>query len=222
MYNKKHMLKFCPTCKKNLNIEYFGNNKSRKDGKQRECKSCTKIHQQKHYWNFKSPRLKETLKEGYKMCSCCNKELKLESFRKSKGRFGVGSLCKKCFNKKWNESQVKSGKNYQYIKKRKESDPLFKLKYLIRLRVNEVLKRNNITKKHSGVKYLGCSIEEYKQFLEKQFDENMNWDNHGIYWEIDHIIMLKSAKNIDELINLFHYSNTRPLILSDNRSKKYN
>ena len=43
---------------------------------------------------------------------------------------------------------------------------------------------------------VGYNIQELKNHLESQFDENMTWDNMGDYWEIDHIIPL----------NLFHYN----------------
>ena len=49
-------------------------------------------------------------------------------------------------------------------------------------------------------------------FLEKQFDDKMSWDNHGTYWEIDHIKPLSKGGS-------FHYTNTQPLIWEDNRSK---
>jgi len=46
----------------------------------------------------------------------------------------------------------------------------------------------------------------------------MNWENYG-KWHIDHIIPLASAKNKEEMENLFHYSNLQPLWASDNFKK---
>jgi hypothetical protein len=104
------MPKLCPTCKENKELTEFGNNKSRKDGYQRECKACCNIHRIKHYYTKKSPRLKENLKEGHKICTCCKQELPLTNFKPGKnGRFGVGSNCKLCFNKKWNDYQRRTG-----------------------------------------------------------------------------------------------------------------
>ena len=53
----------------------------------------------------------------------------------------------------------------------------------------------------------------------------MNWENQGgrgirtknTNWDVDHIIPLSSAKNEEELINLCHYNNLRPLCSYINR-----
>lgn len=214
------MVKFCPTCKKYKETEEFGNNKSREDKLQRECKECCRQHQSKHYHTKRSPKLKETLKEDHKICTSCKQELPLINFKPLKrGRFGVSSNCKPCFNLKWNKYQKETKQQINNFKKRKKEDPLFKIKYCLRLRVNEVLKRNNITKNHSGLKYLGCTLEKYKEHLENQFTENMSWDNHGKIWEIDHILPLNLIQKPKDCYKFFNYKNTQPLLKSENRIK---
>lgn len=67
---------------------------------------------------------------------------------------------------------------------------------------------------------IGCTIEELKNHLEKQFMEGMNWENHGLYgWHIDHKIPLSSAQSEDDLYKLCHYTNLQPLWASDNLKK---
>jgi hypothetical protein len=60
---------------------------------------------------------------------------------------------------------------------------------------------------------LGCSFNDCKQYLEQQFKPEMNWGNHGIIWEIDHIKPCDSfdLTDIEQQKQCFHYSNLQPL-----------
>jgi hypothetical protein len=99
--------------------------------------------------------------------------------------------------------------HYQLRKVKKQKDINFKIHENLRSRLSNALKGRV---KNSTIEELGCSIEEFKIYLEKQFDENMNWENYGIYWEIDHIQPLSKGGS-------FHYTNTQPMHFSENRSK---
>jgi len=217
--------KICPTCKVEKNIESYNKNKNRKDGLQRECRDCNHVQHNKHYHSKKSPKLKENLKKNHKICKGCNQELPLNSFKPGNGRFNIGSKCKPCFNKDWNKYQKITGQNRKYNKYRKQIDPQFKLKTLLRGRLLDALKRHTkggkVNKNHSALTLLGCSIEEYKIYLESKFTSKMNWLNHGSYWEIDHILPCDSFDLTieDEQYKCFNFRNTQPLTVLQNRSK---
>ena len=67
---------------------------------------------------------------------------------------------------------------------------------------------------------LGCSIDSLKRHLSKKFKIGMSWDNYGIHgWHIDHIIPLSSAKTIEDIEKLCHYTNLQPLWAKDNLQK---
>ena len=83
-------------------------------------------------------------------------------------------------------------------------------------------------KSGSAVRDLGCSIEELKQRLEKQFYTNsetgemMTWDNYGYRgWHVDHIIPLASfdLTKREQLLKACHYTNLQPLWAKENLSK---
>lgn len=57
---------------------------------------------------------------------------------------------------------------------------------------------------------LGITLSDLKTHLEKQFDENMNWDNYGDYWVIDKIIPLKPYLSNDEFRKVWSLKNLRP------------
>lgn len=49
-----------------------------------------------------------------------------------------------------------------------------------------------IKKTRSGAEYLGTEVSLFMKWLEWNFDEDMNWANHGTYWHIDHTMPINS------------------------------
>jgi hypothetical protein len=132
--------------------------------------------------------------------------------------------------KKKNEEKIKEYSKIYYInnrekinkytnewrKEKNKKDLLFKLINNMRSSTNRMIG----SKKNKTFEYLGCSPQELKLFLENKFLNGMSWDNYGKFgWHIDHIIPLSSAKDGEELIKLFHYSNLQPLWWQDNLKK---
>jgi hypothetical protein len=66
---------------------------------------------------------------------------------------------------------------------------------------------------------LGCTAAEFREYIESLFKSTFTWANHGTKWELDHIFPLSLAKTVEELYQLNHYTNIRPLLKSRNRSK---
>ena len=71
------------------------------------------------------------------------------------------------------------------------------------------------------MKYLGCSMDQFYNWLEFQFYDNMNWSNYGKYWHVDHTLPVASFnfENEDEIIKCFNWKNLRPLRADKNISK---
>lgn len=71
-------------------------------------------------------------------------------------------------------------------------------------------------------KLIGITIKELKLYIEKQFKDDMTWDNYGFYgWHIDHIIPLSSfdLTKAEEQKKAFHYTNLQPLWAKENMQK---
>jgi hypothetical protein len=49
------------------------------------------------------------------------------------------------------------------------------------------LKNDRKEKGGSTFSALPYSPQDLVEHLERQFDEKMNWDNYGSYWDVDHI-----------------------------------
>lgn len=76
----------------------------------------------------------------------------------------------------------------------------------------------------SFVKDLGCSIEEFRSFIEKKWTKGMSWDNYGWgndKWHLDHIIALANfdLTNDTDFKKAVHYTNYQPLWQLDNFKK---
>ncbi len=69
---------------------------------------------------------------------------------------------------------------------------------------------------------LGCSIDEFKAHIQKQFKPGMAWNNHGLKgWHIDHIRPCSSFNLLDpeQQKQCFHYTNMQPLWWNENLAK---
>ena len=109
-------------------------------------------------------------------------------------------------------------RNRIYQKSRYNSEPLFAMMSRLRARVRIFLKSNDYTRSSTTKEIIGCEVEELKTHIESKFVNGMSWDNRG-QWHIDHIVPLASAKSLDEVIKLCHYTNLQPLWAKDNLSK---
>jgi len=76
-------------------------------------------------------------------------------------------------------------------------------------------------KKSKTMHYFGCTTEQLKLHLQSKFSRNMNWNNYGSLWEVDHIIPCDSFDLTDDyqvrLCN--HFTNLQPMLKSLNRRK---
>lgn len=107
----------------------------------------------------------------------------------------------------------------QYVKRRRKTDINFYLKYKLRARLSSAVKRNQ--KSGSAVKDLGCTIPEFKKYMESKFQHGMLWDNRGKKWHIDHIIPLAkfNLQDRQQFLIANHYTNLQPLWKKDNVAK---
>lgn len=70
------------------------------------------------------------------------------------------------------------------------------------------------------VEYLGCTIQEFKDHIESKFKPDMNWENYGTLWHIDHVVPIKYANpTVEDVIERLHWTNTQPLYATENIAK---
>jgi hypothetical protein len=94
----------------------------------------------------------------------------------------------------------------------------FRLRSVLRKRFYIAIKCGY--KRGSAVRDLGCTIEEFKFYIQKKFVPDMSWENYG-EWHLDHI---KSLAKFDltkrsQVLKACHYTNYQPLWAIDNLRK---
>lgn len=220
--------KICKKCNilqsvDNFPIDYSGSKKNRIS----TCKSCTKKYQ-KQYLVDNKDRMSE-LGRKYRRK---NKEhyaiIKKEWRAKNKDKV-------KKYNDNYRKNypekiKFKSKKYFQDHKKeinqsytlRRSTDIQFKISHSLRGKLFNSIKKES--KRSSALLLLGCSVKEFKKYIEKQFKPGMSWDKWGNgkdKFHLDHIVPIAAfdLTDYEQQKICFHYTNFRPAWSHENWSK---
>lgn len=172
-----------------------------------KCKTCNSEYQKQWRKNNLTKEKSHQYHLNYYSQDKKRKEhlLRMKLWRKEQDPEYLRSQVKSWYEKN-KETRAEYWKEF-YLK-----HPEKKIMRTVRTRLNNALNYYNKTKKQSTLEFLGCSIEDYIIYLEQKFTNKMNWENYGNYWEIDHIKPLVKGGS-------FHYTNTQPLTITENRKK---
>ncbi|KAL9189949.1 hypothetical protein ACHAXT_009624 [Thalassiosira profunda] len=112
---------------------------------------------------------------------------------------------------------------------RYHTDPDFRLGLLLRSRLRYTLKEKFKTSYKGKSELVGCTPRQLRLFIEQQFKDWMNWENHGRpagcrsgwIWELEHIKPVKKfdLNNEEDLKQMNHWSNLMPLHWKINAEK---
>ena len=214
-------MKACKRCHKEYELEFFGKNKTAKDGYRNICKECTKVA-----LKIKKPDVIET-------CNVCGEEKEYINFTR---RTNICKLCtnirekkkrdnnREEYNTKCREWRSANKDHINLIKRereqvRRDTDPSYRLRHNLSTRLYLA-----VQKKHGNTMELtGCSKDELFTHIASKFIEGMNWENYGD-WHIDHIKPCASFDLTDpeEQKKCFHWTNLQPLWAIDNMRKGAN
>jgi hypothetical protein len=157
-------------------------------------------------------------------CKTCLTDKPIDGFRKTKPHLLTRRKnCKECekqkqkYWKKNNMDKVRDAQRKLYHKNK--SNPIYMMRKRLRNQVSKILRTYEITKSKSTLKYIGCTVEDFKAHIEKQFKPGMAWDNYGTYWHIDHIIPIGLATTEEQVKELMFYTNLQPLEAEKNIKK---
>lgn len=234
--------KFCKHCNTWKEINLF--KKKHKKEKIYIAGMCSKCDYQKYkesytkhnqeYREAHTEELKEYGREYYKD----NKEELLQKAKEywMENKDHLGIKRKECYQKNRDTILEKASqyakenreKINTYAKNRKENDINFKLTCILRSRLFDALK-GRTKKTQKALELLGCTIEEFKLYIESLWLPGMSWDNHGSWkrgepmkWHIDHITpccRFDMTKELEQK-ECFNWKNLQPLWADKNLSKQ--
>ena len=90
------------------------------------------------------------------------------------------------YKKKYRQKHIEKIREYkrEYMKKRRQENSKHRLNHNISGAIYKALKRNKMGG-HWEI-LVGYTLQDLMKHLENLFDKNMNWENYGSYWHIDH------------------------------------
>tara|TARA_R110000868_G_scaffold411351_1_gene703274 strand:+ start:221 stop:895 length:675 start_codon:yes stop_codon:yes gene_type:complete len=203
--------KYCTECKEVKSREEYYKNKARHDGIGTLCKPCE---------NAKKKAYSQTA-EGKKRANeyaAIWREENKEKCLKAAKRF-----------REKNREKIKErrnspeGKKYarDYMSKRRNTDPVFKVRGNVSRMILHGLKGNHKT--NSCFDALPYTPTQLVEHLERQFDDAMTWDNYGSYWHVDHIYpqskLLYDSLDHPNFLKCWSLDNLQPLEAIENMKK---
>lgn len=156
------------------------------------------------------PEVKEHRRQYYKKCKMLG--LTKKSYTEEEKRK------QREYNKKYREENAEKLKEYD---KQRRANPAKRLNCAVSSNISSMLKGNKNNRHWEDL--LPYNSEQLMVHLEKQFTSEMNWDNYGSYWELDHIIpknLFDFNTNEDKEFQIcWSLMNLRPLEKIANRSR---
>ena len=213
-------MKKCNKCSKEKDFNNFYKKKTSNDGYNNICIECRKEYNKDKKEDIQNYYLEN--KEQYQESSKKYYENNREKIFKNVNEWRLNNKEKvKTSINKWNKN------NREYFKKYRQNqwdtNPNFRLRIILGNRLNECLKKSKTNKNSNIIYLLGCTLEECKLHLEKQFLPEMNWENHGKIWEIDHKIpcSLFDLTKEEKQKECFNFSNLQPLFKTTKIAKNF-
>lgn len=122
----------------------------------------------------------------------------------------------KAYREKWQLENP--GYGSRRSSERRKIDPIYAFCCRARCLIRGAIARSGFSKSKKTEEILGCTLEQFRRQIERQFLPGMGWHNMHL-WHIDHIVPVSSARTLEEAESLNGAGNLRPYWAQDNKSK---
>jgi hypothetical protein len=192
-------LKPCDKCEINKSIDKYRKYTDREDSYSKTCKRC--LNEQDKI-RKKNMRIKKS-ETFMSKCEKCEEEKALKEFAKLK-KFYKKKICISCY------PQFLTEQKNEWCKNEKLTNINYRLKKSLAARLRSVIVKNDST-----MNYIGCNIQYLREWFEYNFTCEMDWDNYGSLWSMDHIIPVCKfdLTNDIDMLKCWNWSNLMPVQL---------
>ena len=213
-------MKTCSTCKILQPLDNFHKDKTTRDGHVAQCKTCRKkITKEYNDQSEVKKRISEYGKQKRKDPGWLEQKRQYDLHY-----YAIPENRERGKKRSRDWLQIPENKRRSNARRvsKKRTDPQFKMASSLRGRLGTAIKGNS--KAGSAIRDLGCSILEFREYLETKFRQGMTWENWGLgkdKWNIDHIMPLAAfdLTNRQHVLLACHYLNLQPLWYEENLTK---
>lgn len=208
--------KACGGCGKTKDIAEFTRDSTRKDGLYPTCRVCKKIVADKS-----RAKHRESNKERHFIWRQNNKsKIKYRSAR----YYQKNKEEQKRRMRRWELRNIEHRREYKnnYEKNKRRNNPEYNIFLNLKSRFHAVVFMKSGVRRNQKIETLiGCSVGQLRAHIESMFSVEMNWENYGSYWHLDHIVPCAAfdLTNEGEQMKCFHWTNLQPLMWRANVSK---
>lgn len=185
--------------------------------------SRAKAHLRKDYYKQYRQKNADRIKQKNKRYYESNKEKYLEEARRYReiNKDKIKEYHEEYYKDPENKRKKRERTN-KNRRKRIETDPVFRMKRNMSRRLNLALGSKKRQSLGGLEQYIGMSLQDFKLYIESQFQEGMSWNTRGHSgWHIDHQIPLSYFG--DDLFGNLHiamnYRNLKPMWGQENIKK---
>lgn len=178
----------CTGCKKTKKIEYFSYKDRSKQKMDRQCKECKKDSKRKYY-KANLTKFRERSRKYYEE----NKE-KILAKRKRVGELTPEQKEKRRkASRLYSSSKKSKAKRNATAREKYRNDPEIRLRRSITGILGHFVRGINTR----GSKFVGCTLSQYKAYVESKFKPGMTWENRGQgkgKWSLGHDVTFVSFR----------------------------
>ena len=226
--NKDGLSFRCKKCKHKLKKQYYYSEKGTKNRKQYQQSEKCKKYQKKYGQSKKHKENSKKYKHSKKGKETLKKYLQSETYKEAQKKYLQSKKYEKTF-KEYRQSErykevkkkyAQSGRRAEVMKKYRQIEK-HKISNYLSTAIRRSLKGNKNGRHWEDV--VGWTLQQFKRRFAQLFKPEMTWKNHGIVWEIDHIIPLSvhniTSTDCTDFKRAWKLSNLQPLFKEENRSK---